>query len=51
VERVMGESADRLGVASAVSFGVGLVLLVVVTIAATCYAGRRLQSLRINEQV
>jgi ABC-2 type transport system permease protein len=51
VEQVMGESADRLGVASAVSFGVGLVLLVVVTIAATCYAGRRLQTLRINEQV
>ena len=51
VERVLGESADRLGVESAVGFGVGLVLLVVVTITATLYAGRRLQTLRINEQV
>lgn len=51
VERVLGESAGRLGVESAVSFGVGLVLLSAVTVGATLYAGRRLHTLRINESV
>lgn len=49
VERVLGDSAERLGVDGAVGFGTGLVLLVVVSVAATAYAGRRLQSLRLTE--
>ena len=47
-EHVLGASADRLGVDAAVNLGTGLVLLVVVAVAATAYAGRRLQSLRLN---
>lgn len=49
VERVLGDAAGPLGVGSAVGFGTGLVLLVVVTVAATGYAGRRLQTLRLTE--
>ena len=49
VHQVLGDSADRLGVEAAVGFGTGLVLLTVVTVAATAYAGRRLQSLRLND--
>jgi len=49
VERVLGDGAVRAGVASAVSFGVGLALLLVVTVAATAYAGRKLQTVRIGE--
>jgi ABC-2 type transport system permease protein len=50
VEQVLGESAVRLGVESAVGFGTGLVLLVVVTLGATAWAGRRLQRLRLNAE-
>jgi ABC-2 type transport system permease protein len=49
VQQVLGDSADRLGVDSAVSFGTAMVLLVLVTVAATAYAGRRLETLRITE--
>jgi ABC-2 type transport system permease protein len=49
VREVLGESADRLEATAAVGFGTGLVLLVVVTVAATVYAGRRLQTLRLND--
>lgn len=49
VQQVLGDSADRLDVEAAVSFGTGVVLLLVVTAAATAYAGRRLQSLRLND--
>ncbi len=49
VREVLGGSADRLGVTSAVGFGTGLVLLVVVTLVATAYAGRRLQTLRLHD--
>jgi ABC-2 type transport system permease protein len=49
VEKVLGSGAVRAGVSSAVSFGVGLTLLVVVTVAATAYAGRKLQTVRIGE--
>jgi ABC-2 type transport system permease protein len=49
VRKILGDSADRLGVEAAVGFGTGLVLLAVVTVGATVYAGRRLQTLRINE--
>jgi ABC-2 type transport system permease protein len=50
VQRVLGDSASRLGLDAAVGFGTGVVLLVVVTVAATAYAGRRLQTLRLNDQ-
>jgi ABC-2 type transport system permease protein len=49
VRQVVGDSADRLQVTAAVGFGTGMVLLVVVTVVATAYAGRRLQTLRLND--
>ena len=49
VQQVLGDSASRLDVEAAVGFGTGLVLLIVVTVAATGYAGRRLQTLRLND--
>ncbi len=49
VEQVLGSGAARAGVASAVGFGVGLTLLVAVTVLATAYAGRKLQTVRIGE--
>jgi ABC-2 type transport system permease protein len=50
VQDVLGGSADRLGVEAAVGFPTGLVMLVVVTLAATAYAGRKLQTLRLNDE-
>lgn len=49
VQQVMGSSAARLGVDSAVGFTTAVILLVLVTVAATYYAGRRLQTLRLTE--
>jgi ABC-2 type transport system permease protein len=49
VQQVLGDSADRLGVDAAVGVGTGLVLLTAVTVTATAYAGRRLQTLRLND--
>ncbi|CAA9351006.1 MAG: possible integral membrane protein [uncultured Nocardioidaceae bacterium] len=49
VEEVLGSTAGRVGVSAAVEPAVGLILLVVVTLAATAYAGRRLQTVRIGE--
>lgn len=49
VEKVLGDAAGPLGVGSAVGFGTGLVLLTIVTVGATVYAGRRLQTLRLTE--
>ena len=49
VQQVLGDSADRFGVDAAVGFGTALVMLVLVTVAATFYAGRRLQTLRLTE--
>jgi ABC-2 type transport system permease protein len=49
VRRVLGESAAPLGVEAAVGFGEAVVLLTVVTVIATGYAGRRLQTLRLTE--
>jgi len=49
VEKVLGDSAGRLGVEAAVGFGTGLALLTIVTVGATVYAGRRLQTLRLTE--
>lgn len=48
VVQLLGDRADLLGVDAAVSFTTGLVLLVVVTLGATAYAGRRLQTLRLT---
>jgi ABC-2 type transport system permease protein len=49
VEKVLGIDAPRLGVHSAVGFPTGMTLLVLVTVAATAYAGRRLETVRIGE--
>ena len=49
VQQSLGGSAGRLGVDAAVGFGTAAVLLLVVTTAATVYAGRRLQVLRLTE--
>ena len=49
VKQVFGDGAYRLGIGSAVDFTTGLVLLVVLTVGATVYAGRRLQTLRLND--
>jgi ABC-2 type transport system permease protein len=49
VQRALGDSASPLGVESAVGFGTAAVLLTVTTVAATAYAGRRLQTLRLTE--
>lgn len=48
VERLLGEDAVLLGVESAVSLGTGVVLLLVVALGCTAYAGRRLQRLRLT---
>jgi ABC-2 type transport system permease protein len=49
VQRVLGDDAARYGVDAAVGFGTALVLMTVVTVSATFYAGRRLQTLRLTE--
>jgi ABC-2 type transport system permease protein len=49
VQRVMGNDAEQVGLEAAVGFGAGVVLLAVVTVAATAYAGRRLQTLRLTD--
>ncbi|QZY29953.1 ABC transporter permease subunit [Nocardioides coralli] len=48
VERVLGDSAPALGVSSAVDLSTAVVLLLVVAVGATAYAGRRLQTLRLG---
>jgi ABC-2 type transport system permease protein len=50
VQRVLGGAAERLGVEAAVGFGTGIVLLAIVTVGATVYAGRRLQRLRLTSE-
>ena len=50
VQQLLGSSAERIGLDAAVGFGTGVALLAVVTVAATAYAGRRLQTLRINDE-
>ena len=47
-EKLVGSSAAGLGVSSAVSFGRGALLLVVLTLACTWYAGLRLRTLRLT---
>ena len=50
VQQVLGDDARRLGLDAAVGVGTGLVLLVVVTVLATVLAGRKLQTLRLNDE-
>ena len=50
VQRLLGDTADLVGLEAAVGFGSGVTLLVVVTVTATLYAGRRLQTLRLNNE-
>jgi ABC-2 type transport system permease protein len=50
VERVLGDDAALLGVESAVSLTTGAVLLLVVALGCTAYAGRRLQTLRLTSE-
>jgi ABC-2 type transport system permease protein len=50
VQKVLGDEAGRLQVESAVGFGFGVVALTVVSVVATVYAGRKLQSLRLNDE-
>lgn len=47
-QRVVGSSAEVLGVSSAVSFGRGVVLLALVAVVSTWYAGVRLRTLRLT---
>jgi ABC-2 type transport system permease protein len=47
-EKIIGSGAHDLQVDAAVSLPTGVVLLVVVTVAATVYGGRRLRSIRIT---
>ncbi|QBR92038.1 ABC transporter permease [Nocardioides euryhalodurans] len=48
-KEVFGDGAYRYGIGAAVEFSTGLVALLVVTIGATAYAGRRLQTLRLHD--
>jgi ABC-2 type transport system permease protein len=48
--RIVGSGASDAGVTSAVGVPGGLVLLVVVTVAGTVYAGRRLRSIRFTSE-
>ncbi len=48
--RIVGSGADDVGVTAAVGVPTGLVLLVVVTVAGTVYAGRRLRSIRFTSE-
>jgi len=47
-EKVVGSSAGTLGLSSAVSFGTGVVLLTIIVVGCTWYAGARLQQLRLT---
>ncbi len=49
VQQALGDAAFDLGVQAAVGFGTAVVLLSIVTVAATTYAGRRLQTLRLTD--
>jgi ABC-2 type transport system permease protein len=49
VEKSLGYEAELLFVESAVDFSTGLLALVGVTVLATAYAGRRLQTLRLQD--
>ena len=50
VQHLLGDDARRVGLEAAVGVGTGLALLVVVTVLATYLAGRRLQTLRLNDE-
>ena len=50
VQQALGDTAERVGLEAAVGFGTGAVLLALVTVIATGYAGRRLQTLRLSDE-
>ena len=50
VQRLLGDDAERVGLEAAVGWGTGVVLLSAVTVVATLYAGRRLRTLRLNDE-
>ena len=47
-EKVVGSSAGTVGLSSAVSFGTGVVLLALIVVGCTWYAGVRLRTLRLT---
>jgi len=49
VVEILGYESTLVGLESAVSFTTGIVALVAVTVAATAYAGRKLQTLRLSD--
>jgi ABC-2 type transport system permease protein len=49
-EAVIGDNAERLGVASAVDLSTAVVLLLVVSVASTWYATRRLRTIRLGDE-
>ncbi len=49
VTEILGYEATLVGLEAAVSFTTGMIGLVVVTLGATVYAGRRLQTLRLHD--
>jgi ABC-2 type transport system permease protein len=50
-ERIIGPRAEELGATSAVGLGTAVVLLLIVTVGATWYAGRRLRTIRLSSEV
>jgi ABC-2 type transport system permease protein len=50
VQQLLGDDARQVGLEAAVGVGTGLVLLVAVTVLTTYAAGRRLQTLRLNDE-
>jgi ABC-2 type transport system permease protein len=50
-ERIIGAPAEQLGATSAVDLGTAVALLLIVTVSATWYAGRRLRTIRLTSEV
>ncbi len=50
-ERIVGAPAEQLGATSAVGLGTAVPLLLIVTVGATWYAGRRLRTIRLTSEV
>ncbi|WP_324276185.1 hypothetical protein [Blastococcus brunescens] len=50
-ERIIGAPAEQLGATSAVGLGAAVALLLIVTVGATWYAGRRLRTIRLTSEM
>jgi ABC-2 type transport system permease protein len=50
-ERIVGTRAEELGATSTVGLGTAVVLLLIVTVGATWYAGQRLRTIRLTSEV